>query len=56
LRIDIYRRCLDAWPKPLGFDSRREIVGGHDWSRDDLRRALETDRATLAKLPPTGRR
>jgi hypothetical protein len=56
LRIDIYRRCLDAWPKPLGFDSRREIVNGHDWSRDDLRRALETDRATLAKLPPTGRR
>jgi len=56
LRIDIYRRCLDAWPKPLGFDSRREVVNGHDWSRDDLRRALELDRATLAKLPPTGRR
>jgi hypothetical protein len=56
LRIDIYRRCLDAWPKPLGFDSRREVVNGHDWSRDDLRRALDADRATLAKLPPTGRR
>lgn len=56
LRIDIYRRCLDAWPKPLGFDSRRERIDGHDWSQDELRRALDADRATLAKLPPTGRR
>lgn len=56
LRIDIYRRCLDAWPKQLGFDSRREVVNGREWSRDALRQALDADRATLAKLPPTGRR
>jgi hypothetical protein len=56
LRVDIYRRCLDAWPTVAGFPKKQQLVNGREQSRDDLRRALEADRAALEGAPPTGRR
>ena len=56
LRLDIYRTCRDKWPKTLGFDAKKQLVNGFDWSKDDLQRAIDADRTALARLPPTGRR
>lgn len=56
LRLDIYRTCRDRWPKTLGFDVKRQLVNGLDWSKDDLQRAIDADRAAIERLPPTGRR
>ena len=56
LRLDIYRTCRNRWPKTLGFAAKKQVVNGRDWSRDDLQRAIDADRAALDRLPPTGRR
>ena len=56
LRLDIYRRCHDNWPTTLGFDAKKQLVNGFDWSKEDLQRAIDADRAALERLPPTGRR
>jgi hypothetical protein len=56
LRLEIYRTCRDAWPNTLGFDAKKQVVNGFDWSKDDLQRAIDADRAALERLPPTGRR
>ena len=56
LRLDIYRTCRDKWPRTLGFDATKQSVNGFDWSKDDLQRAIDADRAALERLPPTGRR
>jgi hypothetical protein len=56
LRLDIYRICRDNWPKTLGFDAKKQLVNGFDWSKEDLQRAIDADRASLERLPPTGRR
>jgi len=56
LRLDIYRTCRDKWPKTLGFEAKKQIVNGSDWSKEDLQRAIDADRASLDHLPPTGRR
>ena len=56
LRLEIYRTCRDAWPTRLGFAPGKQLVNGFDWSKDDLQRAIDADRAALARLPPTGRR
>lgn len=56
LRLEIYRICLDTWPTTLGFDAKKQLVNGFDWTKDDLRRAIDADRAALERLPPTGRR
>jgi len=56
LRLDIYRTCREKWPKTLGFEAKKQVVNGSDWSKDDLQRAIDADRAALERLPPTGRR
>jgi hypothetical protein len=56
LRLDIYRTCRDKWPTILGFDAKKQVVNGFDWSKDDLQRAIDADRMSLERLPPTGRR
>ena len=56
LRLDIYRICRDKWPNTLGFDAKKQLVNGFDWSKEDLQRAIDADRASLERLPPTGRR
>lgn len=56
LRLEIYRILHDRWPKTLGFEAKRQLVNGLDWSKDDLRRAIDADRAAIERLPPTGRR
>jgi hypothetical protein len=56
LRLDIYRTCRDKWPTTLGFEAKKQVVNGSDWSKDDLQRAIDADRAGLERLPPTGRR
>jgi len=56
LRLEIYRRVRDGWPSHLGFAPQRQLVNGFDWSKDDLLKAIESDRAALERLPPTGRR
>ena len=56
LRLDIYRTCRDKWPATLGFEAKKQLVNGSDWSKDDLQRAIDADRAALERLPPTGRR
>jgi len=56
LRLDIYRTCRDKWPTTLGFDAKKQVVNGFDWSKDDLQRAIDADRMSLERLPPTGRR
>jgi len=56
LRIDIYDRCLAGWPGLLSFAAKKQLVNGREQSRDDVRRALEADRAALEGAPPTGRR
>lgn len=56
LRLDIYRTCRDTWPNTLGFDAKKQVVNGFDWSKDDLQRAIDADRSALERLPPTGRR
>jgi len=56
LRRDIYRSCRDAWPKKLGFEAKRQVVNGMEWTKDDLLRALQADQAALERLPPQGRR
>lgn len=56
LRRDIYRSCRDGWPKAFGFEAKKQVVNGQEWSRDDLLRALEADRKALEQLPPQGRR
>ena len=56
LRLDIYRTCRDKWPQTLGFEAKKQVVNGSDWSKGDLQRAIDADRASLERLPPTGRR
>lgn len=56
LRLDIYRVCRDKWPRKLGFEAGKQVVNGLDWSKDDLQKAIDADRAALDRLPPTGRR
>jgi len=56
LRLQIYRTCRDHWPNRLGFDAKKQVVNSFDWSKDDLQRAIDADRAALERLPPTGRR
>lgn len=56
LRLDIYRTCRDKWPRTLGFDARKQVINGFDWSKDDLQRAIDADRVAIERLPPTGRR
>jgi len=56
LRRDIYRACRDAWPKTLGFEAKKQVVNGMEWTKDDLVRALAADEVALAGLPPQGRR
>jgi hypothetical protein len=56
LRLDIYRTCREKWPTTLGFQAKKQVVNGFDWSKDDLQRAIDADRAALDHLPPTGRR
>jgi len=56
LRIDIYRRCLDAWPGVVSFAAKKQLVNGREQTRDDVRGALEADRAALEGAPPPGRR
>jgi hypothetical protein len=56
LRLEIYRTCRDAWPTRLGFGAGKQTVNGLEWSKDDLQRAIDADRAALARLPPVGRR
>jgi hypothetical protein len=56
LRRDIYRACRDAWPRTLGFESKKQVVNGMEWSKDDLVRALAADEIALEGLPPQGRR
>jgi hypothetical protein len=56
LRLDIYRTCRDKWPTTLGFEAKKQLLNGFDWSKDDLQRAIDADRAALERLPPTGRR
>jgi len=56
LRLEIYTALRDGWPTRLGFGSGRHLVNGFDWSKDDLQRALDADRAALGRLPPHGRR
>jgi len=56
LRLEIYRTCREKWPATLGFEAKKQLVNGSDWSKDDLQRAINADRAALERLPPTGRR
>gem|GEM_PF-1689490 len=56
LRLEIYRGVRDRWPTRLGFGPHKQTVNGFDWSKDDLQRAIDADRASLERLPPTGRR
>ncbi len=56
LRLDIYRTCRDKWPATLGFEAKKQLVNGSDWSKEDLQQAIDADRAALERLPPTGRR
>ena len=56
LRLELYRGVRDGWPTRLGFGPQRQLVNGFDWSKDDLQRAIDADRTSLERLPPTGRR
>ena len=56
LRVEIYRTCLDTWPRILGFARKKQVVNGLEQSHDDLVRVLSEESKTLAQLPPTGRR
>jgi len=56
LRLEIYAALRAAWPQRLGFGTDRHTVNGFEWSREDLDRAIATDRAALDALPPHGRR
>jgi len=56
LRLELYRGVRDGWPTRLGFGPQKQFVNGFDWSKDDLQRAIDADRASLEQLPPTGRR
>jgi len=56
IRRDIYRGCRDSWPKTLGFEAKKQLVNGMEWTKDDLLRALEADQSALERLPPQGRR
>ena len=56
LRLEIYRGVREGWPTRLGFGPTRQLVNGLDWSKDDLEKAIDADRASLERLPPTGRR
>jgi len=56
LRLELYRGVRDGWPARLGFGPQKQLVNGFDWSKDDLQRAIDADRASLERLPPTGRR
>jgi hypothetical protein len=56
LRRDIYRGCRDAWPKTMGFEAKKQLVNGREWSKEDLLQALRDDQMALDRLPPQGRR
>jgi len=56
LRLELYRGVRDGWPTRLGFAPQKQLVNGFDWSKDDLQRAIDADRTSLERLPPTGRR
>ena len=56
LRLEIYRGVREGWPTRLGFGPTKQLVNGLDWSKDDLQKAIDADRASLERLPPTGRR
>lgn len=56
LRLDIFRACRDSWPARLPFGSKKQLVNGFDWTKEDLQRAIDADRAAVDRLPPLGRR
>jgi len=56
LRLELYRGVREGWPTRLGFGPHKQTVNGLEWSKDDLQRAIDADRASLERLPPTGRR
>lgn len=55
LKTEIYRRCLDNWPRPTGW-RRNQLVDGREVSWDKVNTALEADRAALGLAKPAGRR
>jgi len=56
LRVEIYGKCIDKWPRILFFTTKKQVVNGLEQSLDDLVRVLSEESKTLALLPPTGRR
>jgi hypothetical protein len=55
LKTEIYRRCLDTWPRTMGWRGS-QLVDGRDVSWENVNTALEADRAALGLAKPAGRR
>jgi len=56
LKTEIYRHCLDAWPRMMGWKSKKQLVDGREVSWDAVNTALQLDVAMLSYEKAKGRR
>lgn len=56
LKTEIYGRCLEKWPRSLGWGANKQLVDGREVTRDMVQEALRADRQALETAKPAGRR